>query len=226
MERTSRAKRQSKQAVASLLAKLVRQIPDGNLAELRRKASDCRACGLWKHATQTVFGAGTERARIMLIGEQPGLQEDIEGRPFVGPSGRLLERALEEAEVDRTAVYLTNTVKHFKYELRGKRRLHKRANAAEQEACRMWLAAELARVQPSIIVALGAMAAQTLFGNSFSITRERGQWRRLGLASEGCATFHPSAILRTPDQQRAAMYRLLVQDLSEIPRRAGLRESR
>lgn len=224
MERTSRARPPGKPAFESLLAKPVRQIPDGNLAALRRKARDCRACGLWRHATQTVFGAGTGHARIMLIGEQPGLQEDLEGLPFVGPAGRLLDRALEEAKVDRATVYLTNTVKHFKYELRGKRRLHKRANAAEQEACRMWLAAELARVQPRIVVALGAMAAQTLFGNGFSITRERGQWCPLGPATEGCATFHPSAILRTPDRQRAAMYHLLVQDLSEIPRRPGARE--
>jgi uracil-DNA glycosylase len=203
----------------TLLSKPVRHIPEGNLAALRRKARDCHACGLWKHATQTVFGAGADDARVMLIGEQPGLQEDAQGLPFVGPSGRLLDRALEEAKVDRATVYVTNTVKHFKYELRGKLRLHKRANAAEQEACRMWLAAELARVQPHIVVALGAMAAQTLFGNSFSITRERGQWRRLGPATEGFATFHPSAILRTQDEQRAAMYRLLVQDLSEIPKR-------
>ena len=159
-----------------------------------------------------------------LIGEQPGQQEDIQGLPFVGPAGRLLDRALEEAQVDRGTLYLTNTVKHFKYELRGKVRLHKRANAAEQEACRMWLAAELARLQPRIVVALGAMAAQTLFGTTFSITREHGIWRRLGPDSEAFATFHPSAILRTRDEQRAAMYRQLLEDLSEIPKRTVLRE--
>jgi DNA polymerase len=224
MERTSRARPQRQQAVESLLAKPVRQIPEGSLAALRRKARDCRACGLWKRATQTVFGAGADHARIMLIGEQPGQQEDLQGLPFVGPAGRLLDRALEEAGVDRATMYLTNTVKHFKYELRGKRRLHKRANAAEQEACRLWLAAELAQVRPRIVVALGAMAAQTLFGNRFSITRERGQWRRLGPATEGFATYHPSSILRTPDGQRAAMYQLLVRDLSEIPRRTVRRE--
>ena len=224
MEKTPRAKEQSREARDTLLAKPVRHIPEGGLAALRRKARDCHACGLWKHATQTVFGAGADDARVMLIGEQPGLQEDAQGLPFVGPSGRLLDRALEEAKVDRATVYVTNTVKHFKYEVRGKLRLHKRANAAEQEACRMWLAAELARVQPHIVVALGAMAAQTLFGNSFSITRERGQWRRLGPATEGFATFHPSAILRTQDEQRAAMYRLLVQDLSEIAKHSDLPE--
>jgi len=224
MEKTSRAKARNKMAVETLLAKPVRQIPVGGLATLRRKARECHACGLWKHATQTVFGAGADHARIVLIGEQPGQQEDIQGLPFVGPAGRLLDRALAEAQVDRGTLYLTNTVKHFKYELRGKLRLHKRANAAEQEACRMWLAAELARLQPRIVVALGAMAAQTLFGSTFSITRERGTWRRLGPDTEAFATFHPSAILRAPDQQRAAMYRQLLEDLSEIPRRTGLRE--
>jgi uracil-DNA glycosylase len=224
MEKTSRAKARNKIAVETLLAKPVRQIPVGGLATLRRKARECHACGLWKHATQTVFGAGAHHARIMLIGEQPGQQEDIQGLPFVGPAGRLLDRALAEAQVDRGTLYLTNTVKHFKYELRGKLRLHKRANAAEQEACRMWLAAELARLQPRIVVALGAMAAQTLFGNTFSITRERGIWRRLGPDTEAFATFHPSAILRAPDEQRAAMYRQLLEDLSEIPKRMGLHE--
>jgi uracil-DNA glycosylase family protein len=224
MGKTSRARARTKIAVETLLAKPVRQIPEGGLATLRRKARECHACGLWKHATQTVFGAGADHARIMLIGEQPGQQEDIQGLPFVGPAGRLLDRALEETQVDRGTLYLTNTVKHFKYELRGKVRLHKRANAAEQEACRMWLAAELARLQPRIVVALGAMAAQTLFGTTFSITRERGIWRRLGPDSEAFATFHPSAILRAPDEQRAAMYRQLLEDLSEIPKRAGLRE--
>jgi uracil-DNA glycosylase family protein len=224
MEKTSCARARNKTAVETLLAKPVRQIPEGGLATLRRKARECHACGLWKHATQAVFGAGADHARIMLIGEQPGQQEDIQGLPFVGPAGRLLDRALEEAQVDRGTLYLTNTVKHFKYELRGKVRLHKRANAAEQEACRMWLAAELARLQPRIVVALGAMAAQTLFGTTFSITREHGIWRRLGPDSEAFATFHPSAILRAPDEQRAAMYRQLLEDLSEIPKRTGLRE--
>ena len=223
MARTPRGGRRNDPAVQTLLAKPVTQIPEGDLAALRRRARDCHACGLWKRATQTVFGAGSDDARIVLIGEQPGLQEDAQGLPFVGPAGRVLDRALNEAEVDRSTLYLTNTVKHFKYELRGKVRLHKRANAAEQEACRMWLAAELARLQPRIVVALGAMAAQTVFGSTFSITRERGQWRRLGADTEGCATWHPSAILRAPDEQCAAMYRQLVQDLSEIPRRTALR---
>jgi DNA polymerase len=210
--------------VQTLLAKPVTQIPSGDLATLRRKAHDCRACPLWKHATQTVFGAGADDARIVLIGEHPGLQEDMQGVPFVGPAGHLLDRALDEARLDRATLYLTNTVKHFKYELRGKVRLHKRANAAEQAACRMWLAAESARLQPRIVVALGAMAAQTLFGSTFSITRERGRWRRLGADSEGLATWHPSAILRAPDEKRARVYRQLVHDLSEIARRTAVRE--
>jgi len=198
------------------LAKPVTVIPEGTLAALRRKARDCRACDLWKHATQTVFGSGPADARVMLIGEQPGLYEDREGLPFVGPAGRLLDRALSEAGLDRSRVYVTNTVKHFKYEPRGKLRLHKRANAAEQAACRMWLAAELSRVKPKVIVALGSMAAQTLFGDAFSVTRERGRWRELGAGAAGFATWHPSAVLRAPEERRAALYRQLVQDLGAV----------
>lgn len=222
MIKTPRARENHGAAAQTLLAKPVAQVPGGDIAALRRKARDCHACGLWKHATQTVFGAGPEDAGVVLIGEQPGLQEDTQGLPFVGPAGGVLDRALKDAHVDRSTLYLTNTVKHFKYQLRGKVRLHKRANAAEQEACRMWLAAELARLQPRIVVALGAMAAQTVFGSGFSITRERGKWRRLGPDTEGFATWHPSAILRAPDEQRAAMYRQLVQDLREIAKRTGL----
>jgi DNA polymerase len=200
----------------TLLAKPVAEIPDGNLAALRRKARDCHACPLWKRATQTVFGEGPARAEVMLIGEQPGLQEDREGLPFVGLAGGMLDRALAEAGLDRKTLFLTNTVKHFKYESRGTAKLHKRANAAEQAACRMWLAAELARVQPKLVVALGAMAAQTLFGNSFRITQGRGQWRDLDERTQGMATWHPSAILRAPDDRRGIMYRELVEDLRSI----------
>lgn len=203
------------------LAKPVGEIPEGNLTALRRKARDCRACGLWKPATQTVFGKGPDDARIMLIGEQPGFHEDREGAPFVGPAGALLDRALDEAGLDRSELYLTNTVKHFKYEPRGKLRLHKRANAAEQAACRMWLAAELARVKPKVIVALGAMAAQTLFGSTFSVTRERGRWRKLAAGVAGFATFHPSAVLRAPEDRRSELYRKLVQDLQTIKKHRG-----
>jgi DNA polymerase len=200
----------------TLLAKPVAEIPDGSLAALRRKARDCHACPLWKRATQTVFGQGPAHAEVMLIGEQPGLQEDREGLPFVGPAGSMLDRALAEAGLDRKTLFLTNTVKHFKYESRGTAKLHKRANAAEQAACRMWLAAELARVQPRLVVALGAMAAQTLFGNGFRITQGRGQWRDLGEHAQGMATWHPSAILRAPGDRRGMMYRELVEDLRSI----------
>ena len=200
------------------LAKPVGEIPPGDLKQLRRAARDCHACPLWKKATRTVFGVGPEDAAIMMIGEQPGLYEDREGLPFVGPAGKLLDRALEEARLERAQLYLTNTVKHFKYEQRGKARLHKRANAAEQAACRMWLAAELLRIQPRILVALGAMAAQTLFGSTFSIVRQRGRWQQLAPGREGLATWHPSAVLRTPDENRDAMYRQLVEDLREVAR--------
>jgi len=201
------------------LAKPVSEIPGGSIAALKRKARDCHACPLWKSATQTVFGDGPADAAIMLIGEQPGLQEDIEGEPFVGPAGRMLDRALAEAGLDRDTLFLTNTVKHFKYEQRGTAKLHKRANAAEQAACRMWLAAELARVRPKIVVALGAMAAQTLFGNAFRLTRERGEWRMLSEHAVGMATWHPSAILRGRDR-KDAMYRQLVADLRSVAKRS------
>lgn len=153
----------------------------------------------------------------MLIGEQPGTQEDLAGEPFVGPAGQLLDRAMAEAGLDRRALYLTNTVKHFKYETRGKARLHKRANAAEQAACRQWLAAELARVQPRVIIGLGAMAAQTLFGNAFRITTQRGQWRDMGAQARGIATWHPSAVLRMPrEERRHTAYLELVADLHAV----------
>ena len=196
------------------LAKPVGEIPTGAISTLRRKARDCQACPLWRYGTQTVFGDGPVDARVMLIGEQPGKQEDIAGVPFVGPAGQLLDRALEEAGLDRQALYLTNTVKHFKYETRGTAKLHKRANAAEQAACRMWLAAELLRVQPRLVVGLGAMAAQTLFGNGFRITRERGVWRELEPGVRGLASWHPSAVLRMPEEaRRHAAFAELVADL-------------
>jgi len=198
------------------LARPVTHVPTGSLAVLRREAGRCRDCPLWRHATRTVFGEGPADAPAMLIGEQPGAQEDLAGKPFVGPAGSLLERALTEAGLDRRTLYLTNTVKHFKYELRGKARLHKRANAAEQAACRQWLAAELERVQPRLVVGLGAMAAQTLFGNAFRISVQRGQWRDLGDA-RGLATWHPSAVLRMPHKERRRQaYTELVTDLHEL----------
>ena len=196
------------------LAKPVDAVPQGSLATLRHEAANCRRCPLWRFATQTVFGAGPANARMMLIGEQPGAQEDLQGQPFVGPAGVLLRDVLAEAGLDASRLYLTNTVKHFKFQPRGKARLHKRANAAEQAACRPWLAAELARVRPQVVVALGAMAAQTLFGNAFGLMRERGQWRRLGTDTQALATWHPSAILRMRPPQRDAARTQLVADLA------------
>jgi uracil-DNA glycosylase len=199
------------------LAKPVGEVPSGTLASLRREARDCHACPLWRYGTQTVFGQGPAAARVMLIGEQPGLQEDREGVPFVGPAGQLLDRALGEAGLDRSTLYLTNAVKHFKYEMRGSAKLHKRANAAEQAACRMWLAAELLRVRPPLVVGLGAMAAQTMFGNAFRITRERGVWRPLGEGTQGLATWHPSAVLRMPEEaKRQQAFAELVADLRAV----------
>jgi DNA polymerase len=199
------------------LAKLASDIPAGNLDTLRRKARTCQACPLWRNAKQTVFGEGPAHASIVMIGEQPGMQEDIAGKPFVGPAGQLLDRAMGEAGLDRGRVYLTNAVKHFKYETRGTAKLHKRANASEQAACRQWLAAELLRVKPQLVIGLGAMAAQTMFGNDFRITSERGKWKHLGDGVRGLATWHPSAVLRMPrEERRHAAFAELVADLREV----------
>jgi uracil-DNA glycosylase family protein len=187
------------------------------LASLREAASGCRACPLWESGTQTVFGEGAAGARVMLVGEQPGDREDVEGRPFVGPAGRLLDKALEEAGIDRTAVYLTNVVKHFKWEARGKRRIHKRPNADEVAACRPWLEAEIETVRPEMVVCLGATAAQALLGSSFRVSRQRGQFVESLLGPILTATVHPSSILRAPDEAaREAEYQAFVRDLRAI----------
>ncbi|QWT20077.1 UdgX family uracil-DNA binding protein [Bacillus sp. NP157] len=196
------------------LQKPVEDLPVGSVAELRRQAKDCRACDLWKPATQTVFGIGPDDARIVVIGEQPGDQEDLAGKPFVGPAGKLFDQALGEAGVDRAALYVTNTVKHFKFEPRGKRRLHKRANAEEQAACRPWLAAEIDRIKPDALVCLGAMAAQAVFGSSFRLMQQRGEWITLADGRRAMATVHPSYLLRLPDEaEREAAYAAFVRDL-------------
>lgn len=188
--------------------------PRGTLAELREQARGCRNCELWRHATQTVFGEGPTRARVVIVGEQPGDQEDVAGKPFVGPAGKLLDRALEEAGIDRELVYVTNAVKHFKFEPRGKWRLHKRASAAEQAACRPWLAAELAAIKPRAVVCLGALAAASLFGSKFRLLAERGRWRELESGARAFATVHPSYLLRLPDEDaRHRGYRDFVRDL-------------
>ncbi len=190
------------------------------LAELRGSAAVCRACELWERATQTVFGEGPARAEVMLVGEQPGHEEDLDGRPFVGPAGRLLDEALAAAGLDRARVYVTNVVKHFNWEPRGKWRIHKKPTAWHVRACRPWLMSELAAVRPRIVVCLGATAARTLLGRGVRVTQSRGQAIPSELAQEVFATLHPSAVLRAPDDdsRRAAMAHL-VEDLSTVARR-------
>jgi uracil-DNA glycosylase len=184
------------------------------LPELRRAAVGCRACDLWKDATQTVFGEGREHARILMVGEQPGDREDVEGKPFIGPAGGVLDAGLAEAGIDRASVYITNAVKHFKWKPQGKRRLHQKPNAAEVSACRPWLDAEIAAVKPELLVCLGATAAQALLGASFRVTQQRGEFlNRPGLPLV-MATVHPSSILRAPDEEsRELEMQAFVRDL-------------
>jgi uracil-DNA glycosylase len=187
------------------------------LPRLRAAAAGCRACPLWQTGTQTVFGEGSASARLMLVGEQPGDQEDTQGRPFVGPAGRLLEQALEQAGIDRDDAYLTNAVKHFKWEARGKRRIHAKPAWSEQVACRPWLEAELAVVAPRVLVCLGATAAQSLLGKQFRVTKERGRWLDSDLAEHVTATIHPSAVLRQRDgESRRRELAGLVADLTLV----------
>jgi uracil-DNA glycosylase family protein len=189
----------------------------GSLEELKQEAKDCKNCDLWKLGTQTVFGEGGPKARLMLVGEQPGDQEDLEGFPFVGPAGKLLDKALEEAGIDRKKVYVTNAVKHFKWEPRGKRRIHKKPNAAEIAACRPWLDAEIAALQPKIIICLGATAAQSLLGRAFRVTQHRGEFLKSDLAPFVMATVHPSSILRAPDEKsRHEAMEQFIADLKKI----------
>jgi len=187
------------------------------IAALQRAAAGCTACPLYRNATQTVFGEGPERAAIMLVGEQPGDAEDLAGHPFVGPAGKLLDRCLEEAGIDRSRTYVTNVVKHFKWVPRGPRRIHSKPGAVEIEACLPWLEAEIARVAPRIIVALGATAAQALFGRAVRVTRDRGQLLPTDLAPYALATVHPSALLRAPDEEtrRREILRFL-EDLRQV----------
>ena len=168
---------------------------------MRDAAVGCRACDLWKRGTQTVFGEGTANARLMFVGEQPGNEEDLMGHPFVGPAGRFLNKALLEAGIDRNLAYVTNVVKHFKWEPRGKRRIHAKPSSVEIAACRPWLDAELELIHPRVLVCLGATAAQALLGRQFRVTRHRGQWVESPLAPYVMATVHPSSILRAPDSE-------------------------
>ena len=186
---------------------------------LREAAQRCQGCDLYARASQAVFGEGPTSAAIVLIGEQPGDEEDRQGHPFVGPSGKLLDRALAEAGIDRSLVYVTNAVKHFKFEERGKRRLHKKPNGREIRACQPWLEAEINLIQPQIIVCLGATAAQSIFGGTYRLTKERGQFVRNCWAPHVTSTVHPSAILRAPDEeQRHIEYEKFVADLKKVRR--------
>jgi DNA polymerase len=187
------------------------------LSRLREAAAGCRACPLWKTGTQTVFGEGLTKAEIVFVGEQPGDREDREGRPFVGPAGRVLDDALAEAGIDRRQAYVTNAVKHFKWEARGRRRIHQKPNAEELAACRPWLDAELSVLDPEVLVALGATAAQALLGRSFRVTKQRGVPVESDLAPNVLATVHPSSILRAPDEAaRREAYAAFVADLRVV----------
>jgi DNA polymerase len=202
---------------------IAQRIPEHpTLEALREAAAHCRACDLYKTATQTVFGEGAAHAQVMFVGEQPGDREDIEGKPFVGPAGRVLDEALEELGIERRHVYITNAVKHFKWKPQGKRRLHQKPNAAEINACRPWLDAEIALVKPQILVLLGATAAQALLGRDFRVSLQRGQFiERPGLPLT-MATAHPSSILRAPDEEtRDLEMRAFVQDLKRLAQRVS-----
>ena len=191
--------------------------PRPTLTALKNAAADCRACDLWKKGTQTVFGEGSRRVNVMFVGEQPGNEEDLTGKPFVGPAGRLFDHALEEAGIERKQTYVTNVVKHFKWEPRGKRRIHKKPNAVEIAACRPWLESEIALVKPDVIVVLGATAAQSLLGAQFRVTKQRGQFIPSTLAPYVMATVHPSSILRAPDDEtRALETRRFIDDLKKL----------
>jgi uracil-DNA glycosylase family protein len=193
-------------------------VPAGaDLDELRGAVQKCRGCELYKHATQAVFGEGPKTARVVFIGEQPGDQEDRKGRPFVGPAGEVFDRALAEAGVDREDVYVTNSVKHFSFEERGKRRIHKTPRLSEVTACRPWLEAELAEIQPEVIVCLGATAAKAVFGGQFRLTQSRGKFLPSRFGEQTLATFHPSAVLRAEgDESKDALYKSLVDDLRVV----------
>jgi uracil-DNA glycosylase len=187
--------------------------------KLREAVQECRGCDLYAHATQAVFGEGPVSASIVFIGEQPGDDEDRQGHPFVGPAGKLLDRALAEAGIERSLTYVTNAVKHFKFEERGKRRLHKKPSASEVAACRPWLEAEIHVIRPQIVFCLGATAAQSIFGSAYRVTKERGRFVQNSWAPHVTSTIHPSAVLRAPDEdQRHKEYASLVDDLKKVQR--------
>lgn len=193
-------------------------IPDRpTLPKLREAAADCRACELWLKGTQTVFGEGKRSARVLFVGEQPGNEEDLSGHPFVGPAGRMFDACLEEAGIDRSQVYMTNAVKHFNWEPRGKRRIHKKPNAPHIRACHPWLEAEIAVTKPRVIVCLGAVASQALLGKTFRVTKSRGKFLESTLAEYVMATVHPSSLLRAPDPEtRRVEKKRFINDLRKI----------
>ena len=192
----------------------VRKQADDDIEALREEAADCRACPLWKDATQTVFGEGPQNAQVMLVGEQPGDKEDLAGKPFVGPAGQMLDRALEEAGIDRSKVYVTNAVKHFKFVPRGKIRLHQKPNVSEIRACRPWYERELAAIKPRLVVAMGASAAQSVFAKPTPINKSRGRLIELDDGTTALVTVHPSYLLRLPDTDTKALeYQRFVDDL-------------
>jgi len=194
---------------------------------LQAAVQECHGCDLYRYATRAVFGEGPRSSSIVFIGEQPGDEEDRLGRPFVGPAGRLFDRALQDAGIDRSAVYITNAVKHFKFEERGKRRLHKKPTSSEVKACRPWLESEVGLIRPEIIVCLGATAAQSVFGPSHRVTKERGKFVDHPWAAHATSTIHPSAILRAPDdEQRHLEYQRFVADLRKVAARAHPRGRR
>lgn len=191
--------------------------PRPSISKLRQAARGCRACPLWKTGTQTVFGEGSRHAKVVFVGEQPGNDEDLAGKPFVGPAGKLLDKALVEAGINRDEVYVTNVVKHFKWEPKGKRRIHKKPNAREIAACRPWLDAEIDLLKPEVVVCLGATAAQALLGKDFKVSQRRGELVDSALAPHAVATVHPSSILRAPDEEtRRAEYAHFVEDMKKI----------
>jgi len=197
-------------------------IPKQPLSTLRKEAAACTRCDLFRHATQTVFGEGPADAAIVLVGEQPGDQEDLAGKPFVGPAGKILDRALDEAGIERRKTYVTNAVKHFKFALRGKRRIHSKPNGGEIKACRFWLEREFATLKPRVVVALGATAAQALSGKAVAIGRTRGRALDL-MGLRGVITVHPSFLLRLPDEtSKAIEYKAFVADLKLVKRLATL----
>ncbi len=210
----------AKRKIESSVAPLIPDRP--TLPKLKEAAATCQACDLWERGTQTVFGEGSKGAQVMLVGEQPGDQEDQVGKPFVGPAGKLLDRALDAAGIDRSTTYVTNVVKHFKWEPRGKRRIHAKPNQAEINACRPWLEAEIALVRPRVLVCLGATAAQALLGRQFKVSEQRGRFVESALAPLVMATVHPSSLLRAPDDEtRHREMERFVADLKKVAERLG-----